>query len=754
MTLVQRLRAHQCLRLPLQGSAGHAGSHGLLPVPGGRCSPSSRPATAAPVIAFADGIYAAVTKGITPGAAARPVAVFCLLFGMTARFGFALLPSLGWFVGAVLLGLLLQAGVVYSLALVLLARVSPLAFFRRIQPVAVTAFSTSSSNATLPTTLRVSEEALGIPKAVGDFVLTIGATANQNGTALFEGVTVLFLAQLAGVDLSLGQQIMVVYLAVLGGIGTAGVPSGSIPFVIAVLASVGREPGPHRRGAGGRSPAGHVPHRGQRDRRHGHGGLRGPLPGLAASGGPGAGDAGDAGRLGPRRIRSLGPPRVSGWTFGTGSVDLYLVASGGWILHWSPDMSHQFPLGSLPIPVAALLAVLATASPSGAQALGTVALNASLADAGVQVVGVMNKDPQSSQFLAFCEGPARDAQGNLFFTEQTPNRIWKVSTSGTGAVFGGSATYTSNGTEFDAQGRLTVCQKGAIATYDAAGARTVLATLDATVSANDITIGSTGAMYFSNWGSQVFHRSATGQVTAFDGYSTSNGIEWVEERKKLYLSQDGPDQVWVYDVADDGKLSNGKVFASIPEPDGITLDEKGNIYVASWNDGKIYAFDTTGHSLGTVTVKSANTGDNNQNGNTSNCVIGSDKKLYITGDGGLYSVQLKVGPRKQPGPVGLRAALRFDPRGLSLSSGAFNPAYQSLSIALPVAGGRFAVRIYDVRMREVWNAAAGDAAGFAALEWNGASASGEPLPSGRYFILAQGAGARKPLSAPVDILRR
>lgn len=201
------------------------------------------PALASPVLAFAEGTYAAVTKGISLALHLAPLAVFCLLFSMTARFGFGLLPSLGWFVAAVLLGLFLQAGLVYSLALILLARISPWGFYKRIYPVVATAFSTSSSNATLPTSLKASEESLGIPKPIGNFVLTIGATSNQNGTALFEGVTVLFLAQLAGIDLSLGQQLMVVYLAVLGGIGTAGVPSGSIPFVIAVLASVGVNPG-------------------------------------------------------------------------------------------------------------------------------------------------------------------------------------------------------------------------------------------------------------------------------------------------------------------------------------------------------------------------------------------------------------------------------------------------------------------------------------------------------------------------------
>ena len=120
---------------------------------------------------------------------------------------------------------------------------SPLDFFRRIKTVMLTAFSTSSSNATLPTTLRVAEENLKLPKDISSFVLTVGATANQNGTALYEGVTVLFLAQLAGVDLSLGQQIMVAYLAILGSVGTAGIPAASIPFIIVVLGTIGVDPG-------------------------------------------------------------------------------------------------------------------------------------------------------------------------------------------------------------------------------------------------------------------------------------------------------------------------------------------------------------------------------------------------------------------------------------------------------------------------------------------------------------------------------
>jgi DAACS family dicarboxylate/amino acid:cation (Na+ or H+) symporter len=171
-----------------------------------------------------------------------PFAVACLLFNNTARFGLDLLQALGWFMLTVLGGLALHMFGVYSLSVYFLSRISPLEFFRRIKTVLLTAFSTSSSNATLPTALRVSEENLGVPREINSFVLTVGATANQNGTALYEGVTVLFLAQLAGIDLTLGQQLGVAYFAILGGIGTAGVPSGSIPFIIVMLVTYGINP--------------------------------------------------------------------------------------------------------------------------------------------------------------------------------------------------------------------------------------------------------------------------------------------------------------------------------------------------------------------------------------------------------------------------------------------------------------------------------------------------------------------------------
>jgi DAACS family dicarboxylate/amino acid:cation (Na+ or H+) symporter len=196
------------------------------------------PTVTAPFLRGLEALYEISAKVIDIIMRLAPYAVACLLFNNTARFGLDLLGALAWFMATVLLGLALHMFGIYSLSIYFLSRLSPVEFFRRIKTVMLTAFSTSSSNATLPTALRVTEENLGVPRQINGFVLTVGATANQNGTALYEGVTVLFLAQLAGVDLTIGQQIMVAYLAILGGIGTAGVPSGSIPFIILVLATI------------------------------------------------------------------------------------------------------------------------------------------------------------------------------------------------------------------------------------------------------------------------------------------------------------------------------------------------------------------------------------------------------------------------------------------------------------------------------------------------------------------------------------
>lgn len=171
-----------------------------------------------------------------------PLAVACFMFNLAALFGWDLLIRLSAYVGVVLLALAIQMFVIFPLFLATFGKKSPIQFFRQTQEASVMAFSTASSNATLPTALRVAETELKLPAKISRFVLTIGATANQNGTAMFEGVTVLFLAQFFGIDLSIGQQVMVMLVCILGGIGTAGVPAGSLPVVALILAMVGIDP--------------------------------------------------------------------------------------------------------------------------------------------------------------------------------------------------------------------------------------------------------------------------------------------------------------------------------------------------------------------------------------------------------------------------------------------------------------------------------------------------------------------------------
>ena len=171
-----------------------------------------------------------------------PIAVACFMFNLAALFGWELLVRLSAYVGVVLLALAIQMFIVFPPLLATLGKKNPMLFFRQTQEASLMAFSTASSNATLPTSLKVADQELKLPRRVARFVLTIGATANQNGTAMFEGVTVIFLAQFFGIDLSLGQQLMVMLVCILGGIGTAGIPAGSLPVIALILAMVGIQP--------------------------------------------------------------------------------------------------------------------------------------------------------------------------------------------------------------------------------------------------------------------------------------------------------------------------------------------------------------------------------------------------------------------------------------------------------------------------------------------------------------------------------
>jgi DAACS family dicarboxylate/amino acid:cation (Na+ or H+) symporter len=188
---------------------------------------------------FLQGLYDVLMKIIQIAMKLAPYGVACLVFSVVARLGLDVVFLLGKYVAVVVVGLAIQMFVVYSLVLKYVIGMSPWTFFKRIEEVLLTAFSTSSSNVTLPVSLRVTQENLGVSRRIAGFVLTLGSTANQNGTALYEGVTVLFLAQFFGIELTTTQQITVVLGAVLAGIGTAGVPGGSLPAVVLLLQSVG-----------------------------------------------------------------------------------------------------------------------------------------------------------------------------------------------------------------------------------------------------------------------------------------------------------------------------------------------------------------------------------------------------------------------------------------------------------------------------------------------------------------------------------
>lgn len=185
------------------------------------------------------GLFEVMMKLINLVIRLAPIAIAALMFNLAAAFGWDLLVRLGAYAGVAIGAMAIHMFVVYPLLILIFARRNPFKFASDVKEPFVVAFSTASSNATLPIALKAAEEKLKLPRRISRFVLTVGATANQNGTALFEGVTVLFLAQFFGIELSLQQQLVVMLVCILGGIGTAGVPAGSLPVIALILTMVG-----------------------------------------------------------------------------------------------------------------------------------------------------------------------------------------------------------------------------------------------------------------------------------------------------------------------------------------------------------------------------------------------------------------------------------------------------------------------------------------------------------------------------------
>lgn len=197
---------------------------------------------ASPMMQWLGALNDVVIKIVGMAMMLAPIGVAALIFGVTSRFGFDLVKLLGWYVATVLGALLLHVLLNLSTILRVLVGVSPAKFFSRVRGALVTAFSTSSSSATLPTALETAERNLGIPPQIAGFVLPLGSTMCMNGTALFEGITVITLAQAFGVSLGFGQMVAVMVMCVLTAVGAAGVPGGSIPLLVGVMAMFGVPP--------------------------------------------------------------------------------------------------------------------------------------------------------------------------------------------------------------------------------------------------------------------------------------------------------------------------------------------------------------------------------------------------------------------------------------------------------------------------------------------------------------------------------
>ena len=191
------------------------------------------------MLAFLEALNDIVIKIVEIAMRIAPYGVAALIFGVTSRFGFDVVKLLGWYVAAVIGSLLLHVLINISSILRFLVGISPWQFFSRVKSALVTAFSTSSSSATLPTAIATAEDNLGIPRQIAGFVLPLGSTMCMNGTALFEGMTVLTLAQAFGVHLGLGKMIAVMIMSVITAVGAAGVPGGSIPLLVGVLTMFG-----------------------------------------------------------------------------------------------------------------------------------------------------------------------------------------------------------------------------------------------------------------------------------------------------------------------------------------------------------------------------------------------------------------------------------------------------------------------------------------------------------------------------------
>lgn len=192
-----------------------------------------------PVIKFFDGITQAMIKMVEKVILLAPLAVFALISATVAEFGFDILVTLIWYAVTVISALIIVTFILYPAIVKIFAKVGPVDFFLAQKQVLAVAFTTSSSSATLPVTIDVTEKRLGVPNKIASFVLPIGTTINKDGTALYQAVAAIFIAQVYGFDLSFAQQLSIFITCIITGAATAPVAGAGLIMLVVVLKAVG-----------------------------------------------------------------------------------------------------------------------------------------------------------------------------------------------------------------------------------------------------------------------------------------------------------------------------------------------------------------------------------------------------------------------------------------------------------------------------------------------------------------------------------
>ena len=201
---------------------------------------------ARPLLGFFEGLTEAIIKIVEIIMLAAPIGVFALIakvINQVAKDDLSavgeLLSALGFYCLVVLIGLLIHGCVTYPILLKMFTKLPVVRFFKDIAPAQLLAFSSSSSGATLPVTMDVCEKKIGVSEEVSSFVLPLGATINMDGTALYQAVAAVFIAQALGIGLDLTAQLQIILTAVLASIGTAAVPGAGIIMLVIILETVG-----------------------------------------------------------------------------------------------------------------------------------------------------------------------------------------------------------------------------------------------------------------------------------------------------------------------------------------------------------------------------------------------------------------------------------------------------------------------------------------------------------------------------------